>query len=632
MRFVCVGIAVAILAGCTTVAPRGAAPRGVPVESRPSTPPVASRPRPIPVPPWQLWTPETLGSAEIAQAEQYLQQGNLEAAVDTYRQALVRSPVPQVRDEALVRLSGTLLKLGRSQEALTEISSSLKTKQQAATDADPRLGLIASYAYIHQKDWDQALAWLSLVYKKTGGQGVYARRALAQAKELAERLPPNTFEAFVQRWSVDPFTGRIFSAERLRRAQGGLASTTPTPDWFNAAMYRYELPPSEVPLLSKIEETEVLPASKPAPSANERIVLGVLLPLTGRFAEHAEKVRRGIEFAVAEMGAEANLELRVGDTQGEPDVAQQEYQRLVTEGATVILGPLLVKTTEAVAQKAQQLGVPIITFTKREGVTELGQGIFRLGATAQSQVDELLQYGVGEMSLTRYAVLYPDSEFGHEFAALFRSTASRQGARVTVESSYLPGDETSIREAVDKVAGEAADAVFLPDTLESAYPVLAMLDESPLKDAVLLGPAQWNDPIAIRGYGQLIDGAVYVALFFPRSAKPTVSSFVQRYVERYRVEPELLSAQAYDAAWLAVRALRAPGRASETLTERLKEAETFYGVTGKLDVEPSGEIERRMSVLRLHNGEVTEVMSGGVVSGFLADEQQRAQKQASAEG
>ncbi len=581
----------------------------------------ARAPKPIPTPPWQLWSPDSLGDPQIEDAERALLRGDLERALYSYREASRRAVVPQVQQEAKLRELGTLLKLGQSDVALKTLSTYLKVQNRSAADADPRFSMIAAYAYLHAADWDQALAWFGMIYNKTNGQGVYARRAIAEAQRLVAKLPNATFTAYSQRWEEDPFAGRIFSREKLRRARGASADLSRPTNWFSPALYQPNMPIDSVPALAKVEDS-ALPLAATArvtPLANEPIILGVLLPLSGRYAEHAEKVKRGIEFAVSEM-EEQNVRVVFADTQGDPEIAAAEYQRLVSQDqVTIVLGPLLVKTTENVSKQSQIYGVPIVSFTKREGVPTLGESVFRLGATVESQVEELLAYATTELQVRSVAILYPESDSGREFLTLFAREAARRNVKVLDQVSYLQGNEISATDAVKRVELTGAEAVFIPDTLENAFPVLTALDTSELNSAVLLGPAQWNDPIAVRGYGQLLDGAVYVAPFFPKSVKPNVQTFVGTYLEKFKLEPELLSAQAYDAAWFAVKALRSSTKKGEPLIQTLRHAGTLYGVTGRLDIDVSGEITRRMSVLRLHQGDVIEVMSSGVVSGFVPD-------------
>ena len=192
-----------------------------------------------------------------------------------------------------------------------------------------------------------------------------------------------------------------------------------------------------------------------------------------------------------------------------------------------------------------------------------------------------------------------------------------------MEQSYAFDDPASALRAVQHVSRSAPKAIFVADSLEGGQQVLEHLKKSSIANSIIVGPAQWNDPIAIRGYEQLLEGAVYVTPFYAESRNPQVSQFVTKYRERYKQAPELLSAQGYDAAQLALSVLTQPVSSTQEVISRLEKSDNFDGVTGKLTVDNDGEIHRRMTVLRMKQGDVVEVMSGGNITGFYSDEQRK---------
>ena len=67
------------------------------------------------------------------------------------------------------------------------------------------------------------------------------------------------------------------------------------------------------------------------------------------------------------------------------------------ENALMVFGPLLVKTAQAVAEAARDVDTPFITFTKRSGIPALGPNVFRLGATSDDQVREIVDYAMNSL-------------------------------------------------------------------------------------------------------------------------------------------------------------------------------------------------------------------------------------------
>ncbi len=596
--------------------------------------------------PWELQTDAEPLPESILAGDRMIGQGNLQGAAEQYLQA--RNQLDADNDArgtelAVARRVGTLLKMGRSKETLSEVSTYLNKRGTAISAAPTEIALVVSYAYLHQAQLDQTLAWLGVAVKNAPGErsGRYVRD---EARKLVRSLPEHNFETYADKWGQDPSIGSLFGQERLRRSQGGKPEIAFPPGLFTAVSYTtpVAMPDGEAAVALPSGDGSFQPGIDP-----DEIVIGVLLPFTGRYADHSVRVREGVELAVSELSLPSQLNngarVRVvyGDTKGDGEVAASEYRRLVgVEHAAAVIGPLLVKDTERVAAEAASMGVPYVTFTKQPQTAGLGKPGFRLGATIENQAAELAGYAVKQLGLRRLAVALPANQAGRDFAAACRAAVSRSGAAgsangtaggqasIVGEIEYQNGDDTSIAGAVDSLSKLAADGVFVPDSLENSIPLLDAARAAGLRP-VFLGTALWDDAVTIRGYGSLIDGAVYVTPFFSQSSEPATASFVAGYRSRFSREPDLLAAQAYDATHYILRGLELSGKPVSPsypalLTKNLLSADTFEGATGKISVGKNGDLSRRMSVLRLHNGQAVEVMSGGETKGLIPDGEESA--------
>lgn len=89
--------------------------------------------------------------------------------------------------------------------------------------------------------------------------------------------------------------------------------------------------------------------------------LGVLLPRSGHLALIGQACQRGADLAVpilADMGYQ--VQLMNADTESNPDVGRTQAEKLIREGAHILMGCFDSATTAAVAQVAEQKGVPFI--------------------------------------------------------------------------------------------------------------------------------------------------------------------------------------------------------------------------------------------------------------------------------
>lgn len=614
-RFCVLVIALLVLTvSCSSRPPARVIPRPLPEA-------VSAKPQPPPPAPWQVWSSDTLGEAKLKQAEEAILAGKLPEAVELYTQVEHQTTSPVIREVAVMRRAGTLLKQGLSREALENITSFVRNQGKTVQDLSPQMSFIVAFAYLHQGDMNQALAWFGQTYQKAGARSDLGYRTEREVKQLLRGLNQGALSAYESQWRSDPFVGPLLTAEQTRRAQGARPETIDLARWFIPSTY---LPRAGATTTAPPPDESILESDITAPApVDGEFSVGLLLPLSGRFAEHGRRVKEGIELAVDEFTAQGGrVRVVVADSAGEPDIAAREYANLVQrEGVSFVFGPLLVKTAIAVAEQSRALGVPVMTFTKREGIPAMSPAVFRLGATARDQAQELVQFAAERHGVTSFATVYPNSETGLELADAFRRATAERGLALNVDVAYHHGDSEGLKRAVQELEVNPPQALFIADSIENAWPVLELLQSSPLRNALILGPAAWDDPVALRGYASLLDGAVFVTPFFAATHDPAVRVFIDRYRERYGHDPGLLGAQGYDAARLLFSALPVPDYRPETLIQGLQTADIYSGVTGKLSVGGDREISRRMSVVRVVNGEPTELMARGEPTGILLDEE-----------
>lgn len=551
-----------------------------------------------------VWAPWEIGrlstEPQLLEAEAAFEHGNPSQADSIYR-GLETSGTELIAEEAFLQRMSLLLKQGRSRDLLAEASTHLQRKGQTIDDAPARLALMVGYGYQYSGELDQALAWLSLANRKSGRAGELSVRITNSTAELIRSVPDEEFENVASRWTTDQFVTALFGGERLRRASGGKPLTRDINAWFSPATYQQGVQSSAQVIGANI------PVPVPSSPESATLTVGVLLPFTGEFAEVGEQVKHGIMLGSQNAGTAKFI---YGDTAGNPSTAVSEYDRLVKEGAQIFLGPILLKTTEAVAQRSQQVGAPFISFTKRSGIPDLGQTVFRLGVTTDDQVAALIKVAHERRGANSFAILTPRNEGGLEYLESFQKKLKDQGLTLSGSAEYTPGDRQSIELAIARIADKPAQAVFVPDSLENASTVFELLEASPLTSAVLLGPAAWNDAAALRAYSMLLEGALVATPFWSDSPDPDAQSFIAAYKQQFNREPEVLSAQSFDATRLIFQALTQPPFSATHIIEVLSAADRpIKGITGTLHVEPNGEIAREMEVLQVQGGRLQQLSS-----------------------
>ncbi len=381
--------------------------------------------------------------------------------------------------------------------------------------------------------------------------------------------------------------------------------------------------------LPSASAAEEAPAVAPAPVAVPTpSPIGCILPMSGRYAAYGSKALDAVLLAAGVFNAakETPIRLLIEDSQSEPAVAGTAVGKLADAGVACILGPLGSQEALEAAKEAQSLKVPILTLTQWEGITGIGDHVFRDFLTAAMQVRTVVQYAQAEIGLRRFAVLYPEDPYGREMARLFREEVLRKGGELVREKSYKT-DQTDFGEEIRTLAGLPSDspapdvpatappkpnpgfeALFIPDSAARVAMIVPQLAYYDVTGIRLLGTSGWDSPELLDTDPERLQGAIFVDGFFANSFRPEVNRFIEAFYMAYRREPDMIEALVFDAADLAVRlVIENRGRTREDFRKSLLQVRGYQGATGRTSFSPSRDAEKELFVLTVKGGQIIQV-------------------------
>lgn len=369
-------------------------------------------------------------------------------------------------------------------------------------------------------------------------------------------------------------------------------------------------------------ETSPAGASPPPdaqPAGGEVRTVGVVLPLTGRFAKFGEESLNGIllaggVFEPTPPPGTSQLRFVVRDSAAMPDAAAVAVTELAADpSVAAVIGPLLADESEGAASAAEAASLPLLTLSTKEGVAGQSQHVYRFGATPRAEAEALAQYAIQVQGLKRFAVLYPEDNYGRGLRDLFVQAVQNRGATVVKTLGY-DSEERDLAVSVQELLGPPQkpaalapfDAVFVPDTRQRGVSVAQALTARNAGNVRVLGARGWQSPELLRG-GTAMEGAIFTEPFDPGSSSPTVAEFMRRYHLAYGKTPDVMAAQAYDATRVLLSALP-PGTSNRVeVEERIRRVRGYPGASGTITLLEDGTVQKTPAVRGVRGGRIVEL-------------------------
>ncbi len=360
----------------------------------------------------------------------------------------------------------------------------------------------------------------------------------------------------------------------------------------------------------------------------ERNVIGCILPLSGENRVYGLRSLHGIELAIHAFEPNYGgmpIKLAIKDSKSSPREAEIAVEELVDEERVMaIIGPLLSVTSEAVAKRAQELEVPIITLTQREDVVEIGDFVFQNCLTNSQQIRALTSFAIGELGLSRFAILYPRDLYGIKLTHLFIDEVLRRGGEIMGVQSYDNEQMDfgkQIKQLVEFREGENKkghkrdfepiiefDGLFIPDYSNRIGLIAPQLAYYNVIGITLLGTSAWNSPELVSEGGKYVDGSIFVDGFFRDSPNPRMKRFTQKFRNTFDSDSTTLEAQAYDAADLCVQVLTDQEIYSHRqMRDGLMRVMGFDGISGLTSFDLDGKPNKIPFILTVTKGEIHQI-------------------------
>jgi branched-chain amino acid transport system substrate-binding protein len=269
-------------------------------------------------------------------------------------------------------------------------------------------------------------------------------------------------------------------------------------------------------------------------SAEDKVKIGVILPLTGNAASAGLHGKAGLEVAadiinnahpelgnfplaknagLAGLGG-AKIELVFADNQGSPATGQNQALRLITEEkVTALTGAYqsgITLTTSAIAEK---YGIPFVNGESvAANLTERGfKWFFRTTpiATDFAKVyfDFLTDMKASGAKTDSIALVHDNTEYGKSVADTITTAFKEKGIAIALDVAYA-SNATDVQSQVLQLKEKKPDVVLMISYTSDAILFAKTFQAQDYKPAMLIADdAGYSDPSFIKAVGKISQGA-----------------------------------------------------------------------------------------------------------------------------
>src|SRR5262249_9296453 len=294
-----------------------------------------------------------------------------------------------------------------------------------------------------------------------------------------------------------------------------------------------------------------------------------------------------------------------------PEEAANAATRLITQDRVkLILGEEASSNSLAMARKAQPAQVPMISPTSTNPkVTQVGDYIFRVCFIDPFQGLAMAKFAREDLKINTAAVLEDQkSDYSVGLTEYFTRTFRQLGGRVVAVEAYAKGD-TDFRSQLTAIKRHKPDAIFIPGYYNDAGVIARQARELGIK-ATLLGGDGWRSDKLFELGGSAMEGSYFSDHYSPDNPAPQVQKILADYKAAYGAVPDSPAALGYDAARVAVAAMRrAPELSGPSIRDAISQTKDFEGVGGKITLDENRNAVKPAVVLQVRGGQLHYVTS-----------------------
>lgn len=335
-------------------------------------------------------------------------------------------------------------------------------------------------------------------------------------------------------------------------------------------------------------------ASKPAttptgtPAATETIKFGFLGAKTGPVANYGIPGEKGMKMAIDELNAKGGIlgkkvEGIYEDNKGESsEIAIITTKYITKDKVVALIGDPTTGGTKVAADICQKNKVVILSAgATGAGVVEIGDFVFRNTLLDTVAAPAVVDWMINTKGWKKLAVITSGNNgYSTALTPIFKQAISAKGGNIVLEENINDG-ETDFTAQVTKLKNAGADALVFTGYYTEAALIMNEAKKKGLNITMVGGDGLYGQDLAKLGGEAVQEKVIFYAGFSTDQPTAETAKFLENYRKIYNEDPDMFSAQYYDAVMLLAKAMETAKSADPSVFKNeLAKMQNYPGVSG----------------------------------------------------
>lgn len=345
--------------------------------------------------------------------------------------------------------------------------------------------------------------------------------------------------------------------------------------------------------------------------AADTVKIGLLAPLTGFAAADGLSVLNSVQLAVERVNKDGGVlgrqvELVYYDDRADGKEAVALSRKLIQQDRVAgVVGGSYSTPSRAVAPIFEDEEIPFVAaYAVHPDITKAGKYCFRNGFLGMVEGKSAGYVSVELLKAKKIALLTSDNDFGRTLAEGFKAYLGNQGkaAQIVFEQTY-PFKEKDFKPYLSKVKEANPDLLFASGYYFQTGPIVQQARELGL-NIQILGEEGADSPKFLEIAGASAEGFVIVTNLDRDDPRPVVQDFLKTFEQRYKIQPDMVGASAYDAFMIICEGIRRAGATDgPAIQQAIAATQDYNGLTGVLKgFTDIGEVVKEVQVQIVKDG------------------------------